>query len=161
MADIYEVLQRLGIPYRKYDHPPVATVAEADRHTGRLRGGHSKNLFLRNKKGNRHYLVTLESHRAIDLKALRTVLGEASLSFASPERLNKHLGLLPGAVSPFGIVNDTEGAVVVVVERGLLRHDPLNFHPNVNTSTLAVSRADFERFLAESGNEVRILELPE
>ena len=95
MSDIYEVLAELGITFQKHEHPPVFTVEEADDHTGDLPGARTKNLFLRNKKGDRHYLVTLESRKPVDLKALRKMLGESSLSFASPERLRPRRSRLP------------------------------------------------------------------
>ncbi len=159
MKDIYRVLEELGISYGRHDHPPVYTVKEADTLYGHLPGGKTKNLFLRNKKGNRHYLVVVESHKQVDLKKMRLLLGESALSFASPERLQKYLGLAPGAVSPFGIINDKEKEVVVVIDGELWRHDILNYHPNDNTATLSVSREDFRRFLAHCGNEVRTVEL--
>ncbi|MCZ6558100.1 MAG: prolyl-tRNA synthetase associated domain-containing protein [SAR324 cluster bacterium] len=160
MKDIYQVLAELGISYKKYEHPPVFTVEDADLHRGEMQGGTTKNLFLRNKKGKRHYLLVLESNRQVEIKQIQGLLGESSLSFASPERLQKYLGLTPGAVSPFGIINDTEHAVTVVVDAGLLRHETLHYHPNNNTATLAISTEDFRRFLAASGNEVRYEELP-
>jgi Ala-tRNA(Pro) deacylase len=160
VGDIYQVLDGLGISYDKFEHPAVFTVEEADRHCGHLQGGRTKNLFLRNKKGKRHYLVVLDSDKQVDIAEIRKLLQESSLSFASPERLQKYLGLTPGSVSPFGIINDTENAVVVILDKALLRHGTLNYHPNINTATLAVSREDFQRFLAESGNEVRYLEIP-
>jgi Ala-tRNA(Pro) deacylase len=160
MKDIYQVLAELGISYKKYEHPPVFTVEDADLHRGEMHGGMSKNLFLRNKKGKRHYLLVMESSRQVEIKKVQGLLGESSLSFASPERLQKYLGLTPGAVSPFGIINDTEHAVTVVVDAGLLRHETLHYHPNDNTATLAISTEDFRRFLAASGNEVRYEELP-
>ncbi|MBI3991864.1 MAG: prolyl-tRNA synthetase associated domain-containing protein [Candidatus Lambdaproteobacteria bacterium] len=160
MKDIYELLASLQINYRRHDHPPVFTVEEADRHKGAIAGGQSKNLFLRNKKGQRHYLLVAEAHRPVSLKSLQTLLGESTLSFASPERLMKYLGLTPGSVSPFGIVNDERREVVVLLDRALMAHTQLNFHPNVNTATLTVSREDFQRFLEHCGNEVRTLALP-
>lgn len=160
MKDIYQVLAELGISYKKYEHPPVFTVEDADLHRGEMQGGTTKNLFLRNKKGKRHYLLVLESNRQVEIKQIQGLLEESSLSFASPERLQKYLGLTPGAVSPFGIINDTEHAVTVVVDAGLLRHETLHYHPNNNTATLAISTEDFRRFLAASGNEVRYEELP-
>jgi len=161
MKDIYAVLEELGISYRKYEHPPVSTVEEADKHRGEMRGGASKNLFLRNNKGRRHYLIVAESDRTINLKRMQGLLGESSLSFASPERLQKYLGLEPGSVSPFGIINDENKEVVVIIDAGLMRHETQHFHPNINTATLAVAREDFRRFLEQSGNDVRYLELPE
>ena len=160
MTDIYELLTLLKIDYQRHDHPPVFTVEEADLHKGAIAGGQSKNLFLRNKKGRRHYLLVAEAHRPVHLKSLQALLGESTLSFASPERLLKYLGLTPGSVSPFGLVNDAAHEVVVLLDRALLAHERLNFHPNVNTATLTVSREDFQTFLQHCGNEVRVLELP-
>ena len=104
--EVLDCLEALGIPYVRHVHPPVATVAEAERYWTDLRGAHCKNLFLRNNKGNRHYLVIAEASRRVDLKALTRTLGEDRLSFASPERLKRYLGLEPGSVSPFGLIHD-------------------------------------------------------
>jgi Ala-tRNA(Pro) deacylase len=113
---VHEVLDRLGIAYTRLEHPPVFTVEQAEKHWGSITGAHCKNLFLRNKKGNRHYLAILESSKSADLKALTNRLGEDRLSFASPERLMRYLGLEPGAVSPFGLINDSQKEVQVVVQ---------------------------------------------
>ncbi len=156
---VLEALDRLGISYVRHEHPPVFTVDEAEIHWRDVRGTHCKNLFLRNNKGNRHYLVVAEASRPVDLKALNRALGEDRLSFGSPERLMKHLGLAPGAVSPFGLLNNAAHDVRVVIDAGLKTADRLAFHPNVNTATLEISRADFEKFLAQSGNPIRWLEL--
>jgi len=156
---VIALLEELGIPYTRYDHPPVYTVEEAERHWTALQGAHCKNLFLRNKKGNRHYLVVLEASKSADLKRLNRILGEDRLSFASPERLMKHLGLSPGAVSPFGLINDREHHVEVVVDRDLEKAEIVNFHPNVNTATVGISLADFRRFLEWTGNPVRYLQV--
>lgn len=161
MQDLYAVLAELDIAYARHEHEAAFTVEEAERFYGDLPGGKSKNLFLRNKKGDRHYLLVAEQHRPVDLKALRTRLGESTLSFASPERLQRYLGLTPGSVSPFGLINDDANAVVVLLDTVLMRADPLNFHPNINTATLTVARADFRRFLAHAGNEVRLIDLDE
>jgi Ala-tRNA(Pro) deacylase len=161
MQDIYAVLDALGIAYARHEHEAAFTVEEAEQFYGDLPGGKSKNLFLRNKKGDRHYLLVAEQHRPVNLKALRAKLGESTLSFASPERLQQHLGLTPGSVSPFGLINDGANAVVVLLDTVLMQTDPLNFHPNINTATLTVARADFERFLSHAGNEVRLIDLDE
>ena len=157
-ADIYRVLDGLGISYSVYEHEAAFTVEQADHLYGHLRGAHSKNLFLRNKKGNRHYLVVVESHRQVDIKSLRDALGESTLSFASPERLQKHLGLTPGSVTPFGLINDPEHAVRVILDDDLLHQEQLNFHPNVNTATLTLPREDFQRFLAHCGHQVQCID---
>jgi Ala-tRNA(Pro) deacylase len=159
-ADIYAVLDGLGIRYAKREHAAAFTVEQADHLYGDLPGAHSKNLFLRNKKGDRHYLVVVRSDKRVDLRALRDVVGEATLSFASPERLLAHLGVTPGAVTPFGLINDGLRAVHVILDQDLMRVEQLNFHPNVNTATLTLARTDFERFLSHCGNPVRVVEIP-
>ncbi|HEX9844095.1 MAG TPA: prolyl-tRNA synthetase associated domain-containing protein [bacterium] len=155
---LYRVLDELGIHYTVTEHEAAFTVQQADHLYGHLPGAHSKNLFLRNKRGDRHYLVVAESHRPVDIKALKARLDESTLSFASPERLLRYLGLTPGSVSPFGLIHDGERAVRVILDRGLLAHERLNFHPNVNTATLTLALQDFQRFLAHCGHEVRVLD---
>jgi len=154
---VYQVLDELGIAYTRYEHPPVFTVEEAERHWTRIKGAHCKNLFLRNKKGNRHYLVILEASKAADLKALNDLLGEDRLSFASEKRLMKYLGVEAGSVSVFGLINDAENSVRVVIDEDLKKADSVNFHPNVNTATIGISFPDFQQFLSWSGNSVRYL----
>ncbi len=154
---VLEALDALGLAYAKRDHPPAATVEEAVRHWQGLPGAWCKNLFLRNKKGNRHYLVIAEHRRAIDLRELAKRLRDDRLSFASDERLARHLGVEPGAVGPFGLLNDQARAVIVLVDEDLRAAELLSFHPNVNTSTLTIRQADFQAFLAWRGNPVRWL----
>lgn len=154
MKNIYEVLNELGVDYKKYDHPPVYTCQESEKYTGHLQTGKDKNLFLRSRRGDTHYLVTVESSKKVDLKKLSSVLGESKLSFASPERLKKYLDLEPGSVTPFGLINDTKHEVKVVIDNGLIAHDNIQFHPNTNTSTIVVSREDFKRFLEWTGNDI-------
>ena len=156
---VLDALDGLGIRYIRHEHPPVATVEEAEKHWAGLKGTHCKNLFLRNYKGNRHYLVIAPVTRGVDLKRLNTLLAEDRLSFASPERLRRWLGLEPGSVSPFGLVNDETRHVQVVCDETLRSSSALGFHPNVNTATLEIAFADFEKFLASRGNAVRWLEL--
>ncbi|MGZ5498246.1 MAG: prolyl-tRNA synthetase associated domain-containing protein [Candidatus Aminicenantales bacterium] len=156
---VLETLDKLGIPYVRHEHPPVATVEEAEKHWAGLKGTHCKNLFLRNYKGNRHYLVIAPVTRGIDLKRLTAQLDEDRLSFASAERLKRWLGVEPGSVSPFGLVNDEAHHVQVVCDIALKSGSALGFHPNVNTATLEITLADFEKFLASCGNTVRWLEL--
>jgi Ala-tRNA(Pro) deacylase len=156
---VLDVLGSLGIAYVRHDHPPVFTVEDADRYWTELRGTHCKNLFLRNKKGNHHYLVVAPTSRNIDLRRLNKILGEDRLSFGSPERLSRFLGLEPGSVSPFGLINDAAKEVRVIVDEDLRNSRFLGFHPNINTVTLDISYEDFEKFLAWSGHEVRYLDL--
>ena len=154
---VYDVLNDLGIPYDRHGHPPVYTVEEAEKQWTDIIGAHCKNLFLRNKKGNRHYLVILEASKAADLKTLNKLLGEDRLSFASEKRLMKYLSLETGAVSVFGLINDRENHVIVVIDDDLKKTEAVNFHPNVNTATVGISFPDFEKFLSWSGNRVRYL----
>ena len=156
---VLAALDDLGIPYVRHEHPPVATVEEAEKHWASLKGTHCKNLFLRNYKGNRHYLVIAPVTRGVDLKRLTAELDEDRLSFASAERLKRWLGVEPGSVSPFGLVNDETRHVLVVCDVALKSSSALGFHPNVNTATLEIALADFEKFLASRGNTVRWLEL--
>ena len=158
--NILEVLDGLGIAYTHHEHEAAFTVEDADRIYGHLEGGHLKNLFLRNKKGDRHYLVVVESHKQVDLKALRGALGESTLSFASPERLLRHMGLTPGSVSPMGLINDTTGAVTAYFDQDLLGFELLNFHPNRNTATITVRTDDLKRFVEHTGRAFQTLEIP-
>ena len=156
---VYETLNGLGIAYTRYEHPPVFTVEEAERHWAAIDAAHCKNLFVRNQKGDRHYLVIAGKDTRVDLKALATRLGCDRLSFASPERLLKFLGLTPGAVSPFGLINDRARAVIVVLDAGLEAAVRIAFHPNVNTATIVLDYADFARFLAWTGHSVRTVRI--
>ena len=152
---VVERLAELGISYERHEHPPVATVEEAEAHWAGIDSTHCKNLFLRNQKGNRHYLVVLVHSKKADLRKVAEQIGDGKLSFASPERLMAHLGLTPGSVSPFGLINDREHAVRVVLDRDLEAAARFSFHPNVNTATYVVSAEDFEKFLAACGNTVQ------
>ncbi len=151
---LYDTLEELDISYTRYEHPPVYTVEEAKEYWQVIEGAHSKNLFLRNNKGNRHYLVVLEQSKKADIKDLSAKLVAGKLSFASERRLNEHLGLETGAVSPFGLINDQKKTVTVALDRDLQKKEVVNFHPNVNTATISLSFADFEKFLRHCGNEV-------
>ena len=154
---VVERLRDLGIAFERHEHPPVATVEAAAEHWAGIDAAHCKNLFLRNQKGDRHYLLILEHSKKADLRAVANQIGDGKLSFGSPERLLKHLGLTPGSVSPFGLIHDTTHSVRVVVDRDLQSAARLSFHPNINTATLVVSKDDFVRFLAACGNPVQYI----
>ncbi|MDD9876659.1 MAG: prolyl-tRNA synthetase associated domain-containing protein [Magnetovibrio sp.] len=134
------------------------TVEEAKALRGDLPGAHSKNLFLKDKKGRFWLVVTLED-KAVDLKALRKTIGAATLSFGKPEALMENLGIEPGSVTPFGAVNDTEDAVTVVLDSDLLAAEPLNFHPLVNTATTRISAEGLLAFLRDTGHEPVVVAL--
>ena len=151
-------LEALAIPCRTVSHPPVFTVEEAKALRGELPGGHVKNLFLRDKKGAM-WLVVAEEDRRIDLKLLAARIGAGKVSFASPERLMAHLGVVPGAVTPFGLINDRGREVRVVIDAGLLAHDPVNVHPLTNDRTTAISPRDLLRFIEACGHQVQVMDL--
>src|SRR5712691_9941548 len=148
-------LAELGISYERHDHPPVATVDEAAQHWARIDATHCKNLFLRNQKGNRHYLVVLVHSKKADLRAVADQIGDGKLSFASPQRLMAHLGLTPGSVSPFGLIHNRHRQVRVVIDRDLKGAARVSFHPNINTVTFTIAYADFQKFLDASRNTVQ------
>jgi Ala-tRNA(Pro) deacylase len=159
IPSVLRALDDLGIPYDLYEHPPVFTADDAAVHWAGIPAAPVKNLFLRNKKGDRHYLVILAIEREADLRRLVKVIGDDRLSFGSPERLKAQLGLTPGSVSPFGLINDPDGRVIVIVDADLREAERLIFHPNLNSASLAISRTGFERFLASRRNVVRWLPL--
>lgn len=156
---VYDALESLGIAFQRFEHPPVFTSEEADVHWRNLPGVRCKNLFLRNKKGDRHYLVVLEISRKADLKQIVTLVNDDRLSFGSPERLMAELGLTPGSVSPFGLLNDADGSVVVLVDEDLRGADGLIFHPNINTASVVVSWQGLETFLTSRSNSVRYVKI--
>ncbi|WP_338050251.1 prolyl-tRNA synthetase associated domain-containing protein, partial [Rhodovibrio sodomensis] len=156
---LFAKLRALGIATGTLQHDPVFTVEEAKRLRGELPGGHTKNLFLRNKKGRMWLVVCLED-REIDLKALAAQLDSGRLSFGSADRLMQYLGVVPGAVTPFAALNDTGGRVQVMLDRGMLdAHDRLNFHPLDNAMTTAIAPGDLVRFLQAVDHDPGYLDL--
>ncbi len=153
--EVYDALDALGIDFARFTHPPVFTVEEAEPYWAGVPAAHCKNLFLRNAKGTRHYLVVLAHSKKADLRALSARLGDDRLSFASADRLMRFLGLTPGAVSPFGLIYDSARDVIVVLDADLPDTERIGFHPNVNTATITMLTADFLRFLEARGNVVR------
>jgi Ala-tRNA(Pro) deacylase len=155
---LFRRLDALAIPYRTYTHPPVFTVAEAVALRGALPGGHCKCLFLEDRKGGLWLVVVLEERR-LDLKALSARLDAPRFSFGSPAKMRAALGVEPGSVTPFALVNASAAAVTVVLDAEMLMRDPLNYHPLVNTATTALAPADLLRFLAACGHRPRTLDL--
>jgi Ala-tRNA(Pro) deacylase len=157
-------LEELGIKSHTIDHAPVFTVEESKGLRGQLPGGHVKNLFLRNKK-QEMWLVTVEESKRVDLKALGETLtgasgGAAKLSFGSADRLMQHLGVIPGAVTPFAVINDKQRLVRMVLDRDLLSHAVVHAHPLVNFKATALAPADLIRFLEAESHPPRIIEVP-
>jgi Ala-tRNA(Pro) deacylase len=157
--DLFARLDALGIAHKTLPHEPVFTVEEAKASRGRIEGGHTKNLFLKDKKDGL-WLVVAREHLPVDLKALSIQLGVPRFSFGSGELLVEVLGVQPGSVTPFSIINDRENKVRVVLDDGMLALDPLNFHPLRNDRTTAISAADILRFLRAENHEPLIVELP-
>ena len=156
---LFARLDQLGIAHRTVEHPPVFTVEEAKALRGDLPGHHIKNLFLRNKKEEMWLVVAIED-RAVDLKRLGERLGAGRLSFGSPDRLRRQLGVEPGSVTPLALINDTERVVRLALDRGLAEGGPVNAHPLVNTMTTALSGADLLRFFAATGHDPLWLDFP-
>jgi Ala-tRNA(Pro) deacylase len=154
--DLFAYLYRLGVTHETVTHPPLFTVEESQALRGKIPGGHSKNLFLRDKKGALFLVSTLED-AAIELKSLHRVLGaNGRFSFGSADLMRETLGIEPGAVTPFAALNDTGRRVAVVLDAALMAHTRLNFHPLRNTMTTTIAREDLVRFLAETGHPPRI-----
>ncbi|HKK28991.1 MAG TPA: prolyl-tRNA synthetase associated domain-containing protein [Alphaproteobacteria bacterium] len=151
--DLFRYLDELDIAHETVWHEPVYTVAESQALRGSLPGGHSKNLFLKNKK-DQLWLVTAAEDAAVDLKALTKTLEAGRLSFGKPDLLMEVLGIEPGAVTPFALINDPEHRVTFVYDQRLAAMEPLHFHPLTNRATTAVSAAGFAKFLAACGHEV-------
>lgn len=156
---VYALLNELGIEYTQLEHPPVHTVEDAKEYWDALPGCQCKNLFLRDAKGKEHYLVIVKGEKTVDLKAFAAENELGRLSFASAERLEKYLGLSPGAVSPFGLINDPEGCVHVLVDEDIQSEEKVCFHPNVNTATVVIGKDDFVKYLHNRKNAVRWVSL--
>ena len=159
--DIFNFLEQHNISYERVDHPPVYTVAEAQEKVPPLAGAETKNLFVRTRKGNRHFLVVVGYNTSVDLKGLAAALGVKRLGFASPERLMTYLGIKPGSVSLLAILNDTDAVVEVVVDRTVWQADRLKCHPLVNTSTLSIARTDVERVMTITRHPITVIDVPQ
>jgi Ala-tRNA(Pro) deacylase len=158
IQELIDYLERLGIETRTVRHPPLFTVEQSRALRGEIAGGHTKNLFLKDKK-DALYLVVAEEDADIDIKSLHRRIASARLSFGKAELLQETLGVVPGAVTPFAAINDPEKRVTVILDAALMRHETLNFHPLDNSATTSIGRDDLVRFLAATGHEPRILHL--
>ena len=154
---VLAALEALGIHFARYEHPPLASAADAAPYWADIDATHTKNLFLRNQKGTRHYLLVIDLMKRADLRAVADQVGDGKLSFGSPEELMTLLGVTPGSVSPFGLIHDGARDVRVCLDRDLKTDGRISFHPNINTATLVLTFADFERFLASRGNSVQVV----
>ena len=156
---IYDTLKELNIDFEYNEHPPAPTIEIAKQYWKDLDATHCKNLFFRNHKGNKHYLVVFEHLQNLSVKSLEQMLKQGKLSFASEWRMEKYLGVKPGSVSPLALVNDRENHVKVFLDKNLLQAQKISFHPGINTASLVLSFKDFMRFMDWTGNEYEFKEL--
>lgn len=158
--DIYEFLAEHEIEYQRHDHPAVYTVDDVQRLIPDLPGTKTKNLFICDVKGKRHFLIITEARKRLDLKALAAALDTRKVKFASPRRLKQYLGITPGSVSLVAVVNDNSKKVEVIIDRALWNFESFRFHPLVNTSTLVLTKQNVNRLLDATGHRATMLEVP-
>ena len=156
-TELEAFFDREGIAFASHDHPAVFRVGEGEEIKATIPGAHTKNLFLKDAKGQL-WLISAEGRAVIDLKRLHTVIGSARLSFGNAELMAETLGVTPGSVTAFGLINDTERCVRFVLDRTLAEADIVNFHPLTNTATTTVSREGFRRFLGALGVEPMVVD---
>ena len=154
--DLFAYLDTLAIPHQTVTHPPLFTVEQSQELRGQIPGGHTKNLFLKDKK-DAVFLVVAQEDAVIELKSLHRRLGASGrFSFGSADLLLELWGVIPGAVTPFGAINDTGHRVTVVLDAPMMQHATLNYHPLVNTMTTSIARDDLVKFLGATGHPPRI-----
>ncbi len=156
---VLDTLDKLGISYESYEHPPIPTIEEALIHWKDIDATHCKNLFFRNHKGNRHYMVVFEHSQKLAIRDLEQKLKQGKLSFASEKRMIKYLDTIGGSISPFGLINDVDNHTYLFLDENLLKADKISFHPNDNTMTLVISKDDLIKYLDWVGNEYEFLNL--
>ncbi len=156
---VYDYLALQGIPFDYYEHPEAPTIEIAARFYRGEGTTLCKNLFFRNHKGNKHYLVIMDSRQEMDIHSIEKLLHQGKLSFASPERMMKYLGVTPGSVSLLNLVNDTNHEVILFVDESLLKAEKVSFHPNDNRASLVITRDDMLKFIHSIGNSYEILPL--
>ena len=156
---VFDFFAQHGIEYTTYSHPEAPTIEIAKQYWHDDGSKHCKNLFFRNHKGNRHYLVVLDSDRDLDIHELEKRLHQGKLSFASPQRMERYLGLQPGSVSPFGLINDTDNHVHLFLDENLKKEASLSFHPNDNHATVVITQEKFMQYLKEVGNSYEFIEM--
>ena len=157
MPDVYALLDSLGVRYERFDHAPVFTCDEADAAVPNLEAVQTKNLFLRDKRGRRHILVVTSCARTVNIKQVADLVDADRLSFGSPERLMKYLGVTPGSVTVLGLMNDATQGVELCVDADVWNTPAWRCHPLINSSTLVISREDIEKFLAHTGHTPRVV----
>ena len=159
MNKVFDFLQQQEIEYSFYTHPEAPTIEIARQYWRNDGSKHCKNLFFRNHKGNRHYLVVFDSNQSLAIHDLEQRLRQGKLSFASEQRMERYLGLKPGSVSPFGLINDAENHVHLFLDKNLLDYPSLSFHPNDNRATVVIDQQMFAKYLEAVGNTYEYIEL--
>lgn len=158
-SKLYALLEQLGIDFEYLEHPEAPTIEIAKQYWAGHQAQHCKNLFFRNHKGNQHYLVLLNCDQNMAIHDIEKQLHQGKLSFASEQRLMKYLGVKPGSVTPFGLINDEEHHVIVFIDKTLQQAEKVSFHPCVNTASLIIKREDLVKFLNYCGNRYEWLEV--
>lgn len=154
---VFSTLNQLGIKYEIYEHPPLDTIDIALKYWKDIDATHCKNLFFRNHKGNRHYLVIIKDTTPFSIKSLEQKLKQGKLTFGSEKRLLKYLGVKPGSVSPFGLINDSDHHVHLFMDEQLQKSENISFHPNDNTASLVIKFNDFIKYLQSMGNSFEFI----
>ncbi|RLD41932.1 MAG: prolyl-tRNA synthetase associated domain-containing protein [Bacteroidetes bacterium] len=155
---VFDKLNQLGIQHEVFEHPPLDTIEIALKYWKDIDATHCKNLFFRNHKGNRHYLVIIKDTTPFSIRSLEQKLKQGKLTFGSPKRLLKYLGVKPGSVSPFGLLNDEDHHVHLFLDQQLKKAEKISFHPNDNTASLVLSFFDFIKYLDASGNTYEFID---
>ncbi len=158
-TELFQFLDSLGIAHKTKQHEPVFTVAESVALRDEIPGGHTKNLFVKDKKDN-YFLLTVEEHATVDLKTVHTIIGAASkVSFGRPEKLMEYLGVIPGAVTAFGVINDAGQNVKIIIDQDLMQDEIVNCHPLSNDATTSIASKDLLRFIEATGHEPLVLKV--
>ena len=157
--ELYGLLNELNIEFEYLEHPPIPTIEDALKLRGPIDALFCKNLFFRNHKGKKHYLVCFDHSQQLAIRDLEQLLKQGKISFASGWRMDKYLGLKPGSVSPFGLINDTENHVKVFLDEAISKAEKVAFHPNDNRGTLILSTPDFIKYMDHKGNQYEFITL--
>ena len=158
---LYQTLEKLNISFDYYEHPAAPTIEEAMQYWKDIDATHCKNLFFRNHKGNRHYLVVFDHRKMLNVKMLESMLRQGKLSFASEERMGRYLGVKPGSVTPLALINDSDNHVKLFIDNDIKLGSKVSFHPCINTASIVIKTDDLVKFLNHSQNEVEWLNLNE
>ncbi len=159
MQEVLDFLNSLRITYTNHKHQAVFTCEESSVVDSSIKGARSKNLFIKGRTTGKYFLVILDCAKRADLKKIQETLGEKKISFASPEELYHYLKLTPGSVSPFGLINDTDHLVHVLIDEEFWKNDLVSFHPNINTATIQLSKDGFVKFLSHTNHACQVIQI--